>query len=82
MKAKGILGCIFILVSGVLFTIERYLAVLKWSVLTTPVLIRGNGGHSDYPTMPSLTTNFFVALFLLIGIFFIALGIYDVYKGK
>jgi hypothetical protein len=80
MNAKSILGCVFVLVSGVLFTMERFLAVLKWSVLTTPILTRGSGTYSESTVMPGLTTNFFVVLFLVIGVILVVLRIYDVYK--
>jgi len=81
MKAKGKFGCIFILTSGLLFTAERYLSVLIWSALATPLITRG-AGYSALPDMPDLKTNFFVILFLLIGIFLLSLEIYDTFKNK
>ena len=80
MKAKGIFGCIFILASGILFTVERYLSVLIWSVLTTPMLTSGNGGYSALPDMDALKLNFFVILFLLLGVFLLLIEIYETYK--
>jgi hypothetical protein len=53
-----------------------------WSVLTTPVLTRGNGSYSVLPDMPEMKTNFYVILFLLIGVFLLLLEIYDTYKKK
>lgn len=82
MKANGKFGCIFILASGLLFTAERYLSVIIWSVLTLPVLTRGNGSYSALPDMPDVKTNFFVILFLLFGVFLLLLEIYDTYKKK
>ena len=82
MKTKGKFGCVFILVSGVLFTVERYLSILMWSVMTTPVLTRGNGGYNESPQMPDLKTNYFVVLFLLLGFFFLLLEINDTNKKK
>lgn len=81
MKTKGKFGCIFILASGLLFTAERYLSVLIWSALATPLITRG-AGYSALPDMPDLKTNFFVILFLLIGIFLLFFEIYDAYKKK
>lgn len=82
MKAKGKFGCIFILASGFLFTVERYLSILMWSAITTPIITRGNGGYSAVPDMPDITTNSFVIIFLLIGVFLLTLEILDTYKKK
>jgi hypothetical protein len=81
MKAKGKFGCIFILVSGLLFTTERYISVLIWSTLATPLLTMG-AGYSALPDMPDLKTNFFVILFMLFGVSLLLLEIYDTYKKK
>ena len=82
MKAKGLFGCIFILASGLLYTAERYLSVFMWSVVTTPMIARGTGGYSTVPDMPNMKTNFFVILFLILGIFLFASEMYDTYKKK
>ena len=82
MKTKGKFGCAFILASGILFTFERYLSILMWSVMTTPVLTSGNGDYNISPQMPDLKTNYFVILFLLLGFFLLLLEINDTYKKK
>lgn len=82
MKTKSKFGCVFILMSGVLFTFERYFSILIWSTLTSPILQKGNGGYEGSPDMPNLHSNPFVILFLLIGVSLVILEIYDFYSEK
>lgn len=67
-KTNLILGSVFILISGIIFTVERLAAYIYWSAQRLGAV---NGG--SYPTearMPSLFDNVFVVLFLGIGIVF------------
>jgi hypothetical protein len=82
LKTNGKFGCLFILASGVLFTIERYFTIIKWTVITTPMLTRGNGSYNSTPDMPDIKTNYFVPIFLLLGFFLLILEISDTYKRK
>jgi hypothetical protein len=67
-KTNLILGSVFILTSGIIFTVERMNAYIYWSAQRLGAV---NGG--SYPTearMPSLSDNLFVVLFFWIGIAF------------
>ena len=71
-KISIILGSIFIMMSGLLFTIERLGAYIHRIAEIT---------SDSYPTelvMPSLFTNLFVPLFILIGIVLIWLAFRNV----
>ena len=63
-----LIGSIFILVSGVMYTIERSVSWLVWVAQKTAVAIHGSGEWPTEPTLPSITDNLFVLLFLVIGI--------------
>ena len=67
-KISLILGSLFILTSGLIFTIERLSAYVYWSAQI-------NTGTCDTipETMP-LFDNLFIALFFLIGIVFIIMS--------
>lgn len=82
MKTNGKFGCLFILASGMLFTIERYFAIITWTVFTTPVLTNGNGGYNTTPDMPDIKTNYFVLIFLLLGFFLLIYDISGTYRKK
>ena len=64
-KISLILGSLFILTSGLIFTIERLSRYVYWSAQINTGTYRTNP-----ETMP-LFDNFFIALFFLIGIVFI-----------
>lgn len=61
---------------------ERYFAIITWAATTTPVLIRGNGGYNSTSDMPDIKTNYFVLIFLLLGLFLIIFEFSDTYKKK
>lgn len=67
-KTSLILGSLFILTSGLIFTIERLTAIVYWSAQI-------NTGTWDISpkTMP-LFDNLFIVLFFTIGIVFIILS--------
>lgn len=61
--------------SGILYTLERFLAVFKWVGEVAPVKINGSGSYPKEPTMPGLFDNFFVGFFLFFGLIWIMIGI-------
>lgn len=61
-----ILGSLFILISGIIFSIERLSEYIYWLAQ----IITGTYDTTNPETIP-LLDNFFIALFFLIGIAFI-----------
>ena len=64
-KVNLILGSLFILTSGLIFTIERLSAYVYWSAQIN------TGTYDTTPETMLLFDNLFIALFFLIGIVFI-----------
>ena len=67
-KTSILLGSLFILTSGLLFTIERLGAYVHRIAQIT------SGSYPTVLEMPSLFTNLFVPLFLLIGVLLIGIA--------
>lgn len=67
-KLSLILGSLFILTSGLIFTIERLTAYVYWSAQIN------TGTWDTTPKTMPLFDNLFIALFFIIGIVFIILS--------
>ncbi|MBS4196725.1 hypothetical protein [Lederbergia citri] len=63
-KISLILGSIFILTSGLLYSIERIISIIHWTALTQ------TGEYPTTPPSPNLVDNLFVLFFLVVGIIF------------
>ena len=61
-KTSLILGSLFILTSGLIFTIERLTAYVYWSAQIN------TGQWDTIPKTMPLSDNFFTGLFFLVGI--------------
>ncbi len=64
-KTSLILGSLFILTSGLIFTIERLTAYVYWSAQIN------TGTWDTIPQAMPLSDNLFTGLFFLVGIVFI-----------
>jgi len=64
-KISSILGALFILTSGLMYSVERVISIVHWSALTH------TGSFPTTPSPPSLLDNLFIPLFLLVGSLFI-----------
>ncbi|WP_391203650.1 hypothetical protein [Psychrobacillus sp. L4] len=64
-KTSLILGSLFFLTSGLIFTIERLTAYIYWSAQIN------TGAWDTIPQTLPLSDNLFTGLFLLVGIVFI-----------
>ncbi|MGE7954514.1 hypothetical protein [Lysinibacillus xylanilyticus] len=66
-----ILGSVFILTSGIIFTIERVVAYIYWFAQTN------TGSYDTVPVTPSFynSDNLFTIIFFVIGIVFLFFGI-------
>lgn len=68
-------GLGLLIFSGVLFTAERFIAIIHWIGMSAPVKMNGNGTYPADPTMPGLLDNLFVPLFLIIGLLLLVIGV-------
>lgn len=64
-KISLVLGVVFLLTSGLLFTIERLSAYIYWFAQTF------TGSYPTKPEMVFLLSNLFVPIFFIIGIAFV-----------
>ena len=67
-KSSMFLGLVMIALSGILYTVERFIAVFKWASESVPVQLKGSGSYPSEPYMPSILDNIFVGIFLIIGL--------------
>lgn len=74
------MGGIFLVISGFIFTLERFFSILEWMAEFVPVQIIGHGSYSTKPSMPGFFDNLFVPLFFAFGTFLFIVGIIKVYK--
>jgi hypothetical protein len=69
-----VLGTIFMIISGLIFTIERCVASISDSLI-----VAGHASHgmavAFTPEYPSISDNFFVLFFLILGILIFAYGL-------
>lgn len=65
-KLCYILGTIFIISSGFLYVIERWIAYYSW----IGQMATRTGSYLTYPQLPSLFTNMYIPIFLILGIVF------------
>lgn len=73
------LGSLFIILSGIMYQIDKSLSYFKWAAYV--IAVKGNGGY-DQPNKISLFDNYFILLFLIIGlIFYIDVGL-TFYKSR
>lgn len=62
MKSREIMGYVLLIMSGCLYTFERFLAMYKWSIDVS------TGSFLEIPAMPSILDNIFVPTLFLIGL--------------
>jgi hypothetical protein len=74
-KSSYILGIGLIALSGILYTVERIISVLKWTAEYVPVKINGSGTYSANPDMPGIFDNIFVAILLILGVVLLIIGV-------
>ncbi len=76
-KINYILGTVFIITSGILYSLERLISYFSW----IGQMNANTGSYPTYPDLPSINTNIFVLIFIIIGIVFFALGAIKHNKG-
>jgi uncharacterized membrane protein len=80
-KISFVTGIGLIALSGILFTIERFITVFQNASETFPVKLNGNGSYTSQP-MPGIFDNFFVGLFLVLGIVLLIYAAIKVFKTQ
>ena len=80
-KISFLSGIGLIALSGILFTMERVIAVFRYASESFPVKLNGNGSHPGEPNMPGVFDNFFVGLLLVLGIVLLVFGTFKVFKN-
>lgn len=61
--------------SGILYTVERFIAVYKWVGESAPVKMNGSGSYPEQPIFPSIFDNFYVGFFLILGLALLITGL-------
>lgn len=68
-------GLGMIALSGVLYTLERFISVYKWIGESAPVKINGSGSYPTEPIFPGIFDNFFIGFFLIFGLILLIIGL-------
>jgi hypothetical protein len=74
-KISFISGLAMLALSGILYTVERFIAVYKWIGESAPVKIKGSGSYREEPIFPSIFDNFFIGFFLMLGLILLITGL-------
>ncbi|WP_340003758.1 hypothetical protein MHH52_17180 [Paenibacillus sp. FSL K6-0276] len=74
-KSSFISGLGLIALSGILYTVERFIAVFEYIGDAAPVKIKGSGSYPSEPTMPGVFDNLFVGIFLILGLILLIIGL-------
>ena len=69
-KLYYILGTVFIISSGFLYTFERFIAYYEW----IGILNANISSYSSSPHLPGVLTNIFIPIFIIIGFTLIVKG--------
>jgi len=67
---KFLFGSLFVVLSAVIYEIEKIFSYFKWTVNIYLFVNGGSSGYESHPEMVSLSSNYYIILFLLIGICF------------
>jgi hypothetical protein len=65
-----ILGTVFIIASGILYSFERFIAYFSW----IGQMNAHTGSFPNNPDLPGLSSNIFIPIFVIIGIALFVLG--------
>lgn len=71
-----------IAISGILFTMERFIAVFYYASDSFPVKLNGTGTYQSEPIMPGVFDNLFVGLLLVLGMILLVFGSINVIKTR
>ena len=74
MKTEGIMGCILLIASGCIYTVERFVSVLMWLGEVVPVKMSPSGSYPSNATMPGLFDNIFVPILFIVGVLLVVIS--------
>ncbi|AFS78277.1 hypothetical protein Curi_c12660 [Gottschalkia acidurici 9a] len=69
-KLYYILGTVFIITSGILYSLERAISYFSW----IGQMNADSSSFPSYPNLPNIFTNSFVPTFIVIGVILFVLG--------
>ncbi|WP_425803765.1 hypothetical protein ACHOLT_18750 [Desulfitobacterium sp. Sab5] len=69
-KLCYILGTVFIITSGIIYSLERFIAYFVW----IGQMNAHTGSFPTYPNLPGLLTNIFIPIYAVIGIILLVIG--------
>lgn len=69
-KLYYILGTVFIISSGFLYSFERFIAYYEWIGISNANI----GSYYSSPHLPGVLTNIFIPIFIIIGFTLIVKG--------
>lgn len=69
-KLCYILGTVFIITSGIIYSLERFIAYFAW----IGQMNAHTGSFPTYPNLPGLLTNIFIPIYAVIGIILLVIG--------
>lgn len=76
MNTKSVLGFVFILLAGMMYTLERAASQIAGYLELSGFLAGGKTGNVPIPKTAGFFDNLFIPLFLIIGIVLLILGRY------
>ena len=74
MRFHKILGAVFIIISALIYSLERGFSMLSTSLIRAGFFSGGMTGEVPQVEVHTLFSNFFVPLFLIIGSIFVIYG--------
>jgi len=80
MNPRYVMGCIFIMLAGLMYTIERATSKIAGYLELSGFLAGGQTGAVPIPGTAGFFDNFFVPVFLIAGLFLLASKAKDKYK--
>ncbi|QFF99925.1 hypothetical protein PB01_14450 [Psychrobacillus glaciei] len=75
-------GIGLIALSGILFTVERFISVFQYASESFPVRLNGSGSFPSEPSMPGIFDNFFVGILLILGLVLLVFGTIKIFSDK
>lgn len=69
-KLCYILGTVFIITTGIIYSLERFIAYVAW----IGQMNAHTGSFPIYPDLPSMLTNVFIPIFAVLGIMLFVIG--------
>lgn len=79
-KLSFFAGIALVALSGILYTMERFIAVFLYANESFPVKLNGSGSYQSEPSMPGIFDNFFVGFLFILGMVLLIFGVFKVLR--